>query len=71
MEVIGKKRHFFGRPGLKAVNQVGAKFSNPLTPGGEFQAELPRENLMLNPEVANALKQIAGSQKNLRSQLES
>ena len=69
MDVIGKKRHFFGKPGIKAINQVGAKFSNPMG-GAVDNAQGGRPGILRNPDCINSLKIVSQSQRDLKNQIE-
>ena len=71
-EVLGNKRHWWGKPGPKAMNNLGNKFSNPMGMMGENEGqEVRREDALLrNPECLAILKTIAQSQKDLKGQLD-
>jgi hypothetical protein len=67
MDLIGKKRHYFAKPGLRAINKVGARFANPIAPHAEIgtQHVNKEDNLFRNPDSLNALKILVDSAENL------
>jgi len=73
VEIIGKKRHFFGKPSLKGMANTGQGTRSNMDDGimGMSQdgiSQVPKdEALFKNSESLNAMKKIFTSPKDLRS----
>ena len=75
VEIIGKRRHFFGKPSLKGMANANQGTRSQMEEGimgmsNDNISQVPKdEALFKNSESLNALKKIFTSPKDLRSQL--
>lgn len=69
IDLIGKKRHFFGKPSLKGITGNTAVRSNYNDSGQDGQPNKV-ETLLKNQETLDSLRKIYSSDRDIKSQLE-